>query len=272
MNRWTTGNDEALIEMAAAFITAKAYRAVAERGRFTLVLSGGSTPRRLYEKLGRGVHEGLIERFGERLHQGVRRSGHTPEAVTLPWAETFIFQGDERYVPAGHPDSNYGMVRQTLLKYACIRPNNLFRMPVESGDPEADALRYEKLLRTFFRKTSPETSRAFPTFDLVILGLGDDGHTASLFPEQIRALKEQERWVIAVDAPLASPACSRLTLTLPVINHAESVMFLVPAERYGLARSIHEGRRPELPAGMVRPLNGNPHWFVAEPSMQGTQP
>jgi 6-phosphogluconolactonase len=272
MSNWITANEAALIEQAASLITATAYRAVAERGRFTLVLSGGKTPKRVYEKLARGVHEGLLRQFGCTLPVHARRSAHDREAVTLPWPETFLFQGDERYVPTSHPDSNFRMVRETIMRHACIRRDNLFRMPVESGDPEADALRYESLLRGVFRRGGTGTSTGFPDFDLVMLGLGRDGHTASLFPGDGRALNERERWVIAVNAPLAEPPGIRLTLTLPVINHAKTVMFLVPSERSELARSIHEGKRPDLPAGMVIPIHGQPRWFVADPEQEIVHP
>jgi len=272
MNSWITGNEETLADRAAGFIMAAAYRAVAERGRFTLVLSGGSTPKRLYEKLAGGLREELFEKLGYDLPDRVNRSVQDPESITLPWPETFLFQGDERYVPTNHPDSNYGMVRESLMRHACVRRDNVFVMPVESGVPDEDALRYEELLRSFFRKKESEARSGFPTFDLVLLGIGDDGHTASLFPEDTKALGELEKWVIAVDAPWATPPCTRLTLTLPVINHARAVMFLVPAERYDLAFSIHEGSRPDLPAGMVRPVNGDSVWFVAESSQESRHP
>jgi 6-phosphogluconolactonase len=272
MNSWITGNDENLADRAAVFITATAYRAVAERGRFTLLLSGGSTPKKLYEKLAKGLHEELFEKFGYNLPARVHRSVLDPEAITLPWPETFMFQGDERYVPVNHPDSNYGMLRETLMRHTCIRLDNIFNMPIESGEPEEDALSYEELLRSFFRKRDTEARAGFPAFDLVLLGIGGDGHTASLFPEDRKALGELEKWVIAVNAPGAKPPGARLTLTLPVINHARTVLFLVPAERSELAFSIHEGKRPDLPAGMVRPVDGDLFWFVAEPSHESRHP
>ncbi|NTW52593.1 MAG: 6-phosphogluconolactonase [Chlorobiaceae bacterium] len=272
MNSWITDSETALAKRAAAFITATAYRAVADRGRFTLVLSGGKTPKRVYEQLALGLRKGLLEKSGYSRPLSLHYPAQGDEAITLPWAETFVFQGDERYVPTGHPDSNYGMVSRTLMVKGGVRKENLFRMPVESGEPEADALRYEEQIRAFFRKGLGAANSDFPSFDLVLLGLGDDGHTASLFPGERKALDERKRWVIAVDAPGANPPCSRLTLSLPVINHARSVMFLVPAGRYELARSIHDGNRPDLPAGMVNPLHGQARWFVAEPSPQLLHP
>jgi len=154
------------------------------------------------------------------------------------------------------------MARKTLIRYICIKPPNIHRMPTESGDPEADAHRYEALMRGLFRKRGNGTDEAPPSFDLILLGLGDDGHTASLMPDDKTALDEKERWVIAVDAPNGKPPGTRLTLTLPVINEAKTVLFLVPPSRHEFARSISNGERPELPSGMVKPRNGGVWWFV----------
>jgi 6-phosphogluconolactonase len=266
MNDWITADAESLIEMAAAFITATAYLAVAERGRFNLVLAGGNTPRRLYRKLDTGIDAKHLAEFGYTPPGAESPEKPNPAAITLPWRSTVLFQGDERYVPVSHPDSNYGMARDMLIRPRCTPPGNIFRMPVESGNPAEDALRYETMLRGHFRLGRTGGMKGFPPFDLVMLGLGSDGHTASLFPHDRRALEERRRWVIDIDAPPeATPPGKRLTLTLPAINHASNVMFLVPADRYRLARSIHNGEHPELPAGMVRPVNGKALWFVAEP-------
>jgi 6-phosphogluconolactonase len=260
---WITGSDEAVTERAAVFITALAYRALAERGRFTMALAGGGTPRSLYGLLARGIDEKILAGSGYGLPAAARRSPADPRLVTLPWRHTLLFQGDERYVPAAHPDSNYGVVRETLIRHICIPPQHIVRMPVESGDARGDALRYEQLLRGLFRRTEGRLDEGFPEFDLVMLGLGDDGHTASLFPGDREALEESSRWVLAVEARRADPPGTRLTLTLPVINHAAAVMFLVPEKRHELARSIHDGLRPDLPAGMVKPAHGELFWFVA---------
>jgi 6-phosphogluconolactonase len=260
MTHWISEPLDALLEKAVAFITDAAYRAVAERGRFTLVLSGGNTPRALHQKLAEGISEERYRELGYKLPAEVRRCTRDPERIVPPWAHTLLFQGDERYVPPSHPDSNYGMARETLLRQVCIKPANIHRMPTESGDPAEDARRYESLLRGLFHKRG--TDEAPPSFDLILLGLGDDGHTASLFPGDEKALNEKERWVIAVDAPNGKPPGTRLTLTLPVINEAKAVLFLVPPSRYDLARSISNGERPELPSGMVKPKNGDVWWFV----------
>jgi 6-phosphogluconolactonase len=276
MTHWITAPREELLERATAFITDAAYRAVAERGRFTLVLSGGNTPRDLHRKLAEGISEGRHLELGYTLPQEVRRCPRNPEAITLPWTHTLLFQGDERYLPPSHPDSNYGMARETLIRHVCVKPENIHKMPTESGDPEADARRYELLLRSLFRKLGTffnsssyaSTTAAIeerpqpPSFDLILLGLGDDAHTASLFPGDRKSLDEKKRWVIAVDAPNGKPPGMRLTLTLPVINEARNVLFLIPPSRHDLARSISNGEKPESPAGMVKPRSGDVWWFV----------
>jgi 6-phosphogluconolactonase len=260
MTHWITAPHEVLLEKAVAFITDLAYRAVTERGHFTLVLSGGNTPRALHQKLAEGITEARHLEFGYPLPANPRRSSRNPDAITLPWAHTLLFQGDERYLPPSHPDSNYGMARETLIRHVCVKPANIHRMPTESGDPEADAWRYEQLLRNLFRKHASDD--APPSFDLILLGLGDDAHTASLFPGDRKSLEEKKRWVIAVDAPNGKPPGMRLTLTLPVINEARNVLFLIPPIRYKLARAISNGEKPESPAGMVKPRSGDLWWFV----------
>ncbi|AOS84466.1 6-phosphogluconolactonase [Chlorobaculum limnaeum] len=261
MTHWITAPLDALLEKAVAFITDAAYRAVAERGRFTLVLSGGNTPRALHKQLARGISEKRYLELGYKLPADVRRCTRDPEKIVPPWAHTLLFQGDERYVPPSHPDSNYGMARETLLRQVCVKPANIHRMPTESGNPAEDARRYESLLRGLFRKRGSDET-APPSFDLILLGLGDDGHTASLMPGDRKALDEKEHWVIAVNAPNGKPPGTRLTLTLPVINEAANVLFLIPSSRYDLARSISNSEKPELPAGMVKPWRGDVWWFV----------
>lgn len=262
MTHWISAPLDALLEKAVAFITDAAYRAVAERGRFTLVLSGGNTPRALHQKLAEGISEQRYRELGYTLPEEPLRSASNPDAITPPWAHTLLFQGDERYLPPSHPDSNYGMACETLIRHVCVKPENIFRMPTESDDPAEDAEKYETLLRGLFRKRGADADDAPPSFDLILLGLGDDGHTASLFPGDEKSLDEKERWVIAVDAPNGKPPGIRLTLTLPVINEAKAVLFLIPPSRFELARSISNGEKPELPAGIVKPWRGDVWWFV----------
>lgn len=260
---WFAGDKERVSLQAAALITSEACKALADRGRFTLVLAGGATPIPLYELLARGIPPRLMSELGYRPPVQARRSPSDPELITLPWRHTLLFQGDERHLPSSHPDSNYAMVREHLIRHICIPPQNVFRMPVESDDPSKDAARYETSLRDLFRMPEHTLPKRFPAFDLIILGLGDDGHTASLFPGNPDLLHESERWILAADAPpYARPPVPRLTMSLPVINHAETVLFFVPGSRRELARSIRDGKRPDLPAGMVKPQKQSPFWFV----------
>ncbi|NTU54069.1 MAG: 6-phosphogluconolactonase [Chlorobiaceae bacterium] len=248
MTHWISAPHEVLPELAAAFITDRGWQAAGKRGRFTLVLAGGNTPRDIYRKLAEGVSEERYRELGYTLPKEFRRSHRNPEAIMLPWSQTQLFMSDERYLPPSHPQSNYGMIRETLLRHTCIKPENIHRMPTASGDPDADARQYEKGLATHL--------------DLILLGLGDDGHTASLFPDDSEALKELQRRVIAINAPNGNPPGIRLTLTLPAINKAANVIFLIPSSRYELARSISNGEKPELPAGKVKPGIGDVWWFV----------
>ena len=171
----------------------------------TVALAGGSTPRRLYERLA---------------------------TCAFPWSETEIFFGDERCVPPDHPDSNYRMAGEALLSKV---PANVHRMPGET----CDAAAYEEELRQLFGAGLPE-------FDLVLLGLGEDGHTASLFPGD-PALEEKERWVVRVERP----DHARLTLTLPVLSAAKVALFLVlgAAKREALQR-LRDG--DDIPAARVQ--------------------
>lgn len=226
----------------ASHLTASARRRVAEAGKFTLVLAGGSTPKQLYQLL-----------------------AAPPFADTFPWSQTHFFWGDERCVPPGHPHSNYRMAQETLFNQLPVPPANIHRMAGDM-DPATAALAYEGLLRSFFAPGACSIESAdFPCFDLILLGLGPDGHTASLFPDS-PALAEQTRWVVATPPPPLEPRVPRLTLTLPVLNHAASVVFLISGpEKKTLADAILAGQEAaELPpAARVRPCD-EVHWYVSE--------
>lgn len=219
---------------AAEFFTALCSDAVRQRKRFTAALSGGSTPRTLYQIL-------ASSDFKERI----------------PWSSVHLFWGDERCVPPEHPDSNYRMAHEDLLSRITIPPENIHRMPGEA-EPEHGAEIYEKELREFFKGSK------IPEFDMIILGLGTDGHTASLFPDS-PALKEKSRLVISDESPERNHP--RLTLTLPVIHHARNILFLVAGrekERI-LAQVLDEKTDPDrIPARAVRPGRGKILWFTDE--------
>jgi 6-phosphogluconolactonase len=221
----------ALASAAAEFFVAQAQASIQARGRFAVALSGGSTPRQLYERLAQFDLASLVN-----------------------WEAVHLFWGDERCVPPNHPDSNYRMARESLR--VPVPEQNIHRVYGEIA-PEAAAEKYENELRSFFGDV--------PRFDLILLGLGDDGHTASLFPSS-PTLHEQTRWAAAVahETP-PPPLVPRVTLTLPVINAARQIVFLVSgagkAER--LAEVLHAPTESHsLPASMIRPGNGEILWLV----------
>jgi 6-phosphogluconolactonase len=185
---------EALSDAAARAIVAIAQKSVAARGRFTIALSGGNTPKR--------THELLAER-----HRG-----------EIDWTRTEILFGDERFVPADDPRSNYRMAKETLLDPAGIAPGQVHAIPTTVASVAAASERYERTLRDVLGSDA---------VDLVLLGVGPDGHTASLFPGS-PALDERVRWTRAVDAPTTvQPAVPRVTVTFPFLNAARNVLFLV---------------------------------------------
>ncbi len=197
--------------------------AIAQRGRFTVALSGGSTPRSLYSLLAK-------------------------DYANFSWSQTFIFFGDERHVPPDHPDSNYRMVNEALLSKAPIPVENVYRVKAEVSDAATAASDYEDKLRGFF-KLGPGQ---FPHFDLILLGLGPDGHTASLFPDS-EGLKEKSRLVIA--NWVEKFKTHRITFTFPVLNHATDVMFLASgSDKTGMVREILEATHtPPFPAQQIQP-------------------
>jgi 6-phosphogluconolactonase len=222
----------ALADAAAGAIVDAAADAVAARQRFTLVLAGGGTPRQTYMRL------------AER-----------PFAERVPWDRTSVFFGDERCVPPDHAESNYRMANETLLSKVGIPADRVYRMRGEN-DPEEAAAEYARTLAAAF-----ETKRGgLPRFDLVLLGLGLDGHTGSLFPGS-PATKEIFRTVVAVHAA-AARIPQRLTLTFPAINAAARVIFLVSgAEKAKVVKAVFSDGAMQ-PAAMVRPTDGTLTWIV----------
>lgn len=211
---------------AADRIVTVARNAIRRRGRFHVALSGGSTPRLVYPLL-----------------------ASPPRAAAVDWSRVEFFWGDERAVPPDHPESNFGVARQLLLdQLPGIRPGAIHRMPADAADRDAAARRYEaELARSFGTAAGAGT----PAFDLIWLGMGSDGHTASLFPAS-SALAERHRWVVATSAPASAVVAGRMSLTLPVINAARAVLFVVTgSDKRGAVRSVRSGSR-ELPAGRVR--------------------
>lgn len=189
----------ALVQRSLSLILARLKQAIETRGQFTLALAGGSTPKPVYEAIA---------------------------AQSLPWDQIHVFWGDERYVPADHPDSNQRMARLAWLDHVPIPPTNIHPMLTDEPNPIVAAQNHEAMLRSFFQDQGP----GIPELDLVLLGMGDDGHTASLFPHtaalQIQADPDHpERTpLVAVGEKSGQP---RLTFTAPLINAARCVMFVV---------------------------------------------
>ena len=238
----THPNLEDLSRAAAEHICEIAEGAIKERGIFTFVLSGGTTPRLLYEELAK-----------------------EPYASRVDWQHTHLFWGDERCVPSDNPDSNFSLALQTLISKVDVPPSNIHRIPAATGSPQAVAAEYETTLREFFQATAAgDPSTSFPSFDLVLLGMGVDGHIASLFPGD-EALEERTSWVVAVEGSSASPPVPRITLTLPVINEAKWVLFLAsgPHKLKVLREILNNPHTSIYPAAHVRPA-GKLWWFIDE--------
>ncbi|MDT9545955.1 MAG: 6-phosphogluconolactonase [Chlorobium sp.] len=264
--RHTSETEAKLTQRAAALIIQSIWKVVALRGRCTIALAGGSSPRPLYRMISEGVPPDLFTRLNLPLPAGAL---HEEARVSLPWRQCLFFWGDERCVPPDDARSNYRMAAEELFCGKSPEELTMFRMHGESTPPEAGAKAYEAELRKVFINDRTDSESRYPAFDLIILGLGPDGHTASLFPDNTAALNETEQWVQAVKAPDTEPKVMRLTLSLTVLNHAETVVFFSPGkDKAALAASIEQGKRPELPAGMVQPLNGRIVWFYPHPFIQ----
>ena len=230
-----------LYRVAAEEFVARTARAVGARGLATVALAGGSTPRGLY---------GLLAGDND-----------TSFRARVPWHAVHFFWGDERHVPPDHPDSNYRMAREALLSRVPVPPRNVHRIPTENPDATAAAAAYEQELSSFFTGGG-RGSGPFPRFDLVLLGMGSDGHTASLFPGTA-VVHEKER---LVGAPwVATLNTYRVTLTPPVLNHAAAVVFLVSGgDKAETLRAVLEGEdQPDVyPSQVIRPEAGELIWLV----------
>ena len=226
----------ALFHAAAKEFSDQAQSAIREAGRFTVTLSGGSTPKSLYSLLATNAD--------------------------LPWDKVFFFFGDERHVPPDNPESNYRMARESLLAKVPVPPANVFRVQAENPDADQAAASYEQALRDFFQ--TPVSG--FPVIDLVLLGMGPDGHTASLFPGS-QALGEKSRWVVS--NWVEKFKTDRITLTLPVLNNAKTVMFLVSGkDKASVLKEVLEGTQPasQFPSKLIRAEHGRLIWMVDQPA------
>ncbi|MCH8818895.1 MAG: 6-phosphogluconolactonase [Acidobacteria bacterium] len=222
-------NLEDLGRRTAELFVTLATKAVTSHGRFSVALSGGETPRALHSQLQSDAY-----------------------VARVPWSEVYVFWGDERYVPHDHPDSNYGMARATMLDQVPIPDENIFPVPTGKGDAESAAGQYQETLRSFFNLDQGEQ----PQFDLIVLGMGEDGHTASLFPDTA-ALENSSEVVVA--NYLEKLDAHRVTLTIPAINQATFVVFLIAgASKASALKEVLEGpyQPNRFPSQFVQPTNG----------------
>lgn len=224
---------EALSRAAAQNLTADIRKALQTQDQYTLALAGGGTPQRLYELLA------------------------AEEGETLPWSDLHLFWGDERFVPYDHPKSNARMVADALTDHVPLPDNHVHPIPTQTDQPDAAAAAYADTLHEYF----PDRSA---TFDTVLLGLGADGHTASLFPEtgSPEQRRTDEVWVRAVTAPPRHTVSTRLTCTLPTLNGARRAVFLVAGERKRDAlRAVLDDPDSTLPAAQIAPRE-DLLWYV----------
>jgi 6-phosphogluconolactonase len=222
---------EALSRSAAELFVRQAGLAVKIRGRFSVALSGGVTPQRTYELL-----------------------AAAPFRDQIPWLAVHVFWTDERCVPPDDPRSNEGMIRRLLLDRVPIPAGQIYPIRCNKS-PQSAARLYEELLRDFFAEQTPN-------LDLILLGLGEDGHTASLFPHT-PVLKERKRWITEVY--IAEQNLFRVTLTAPFINRSAMAVFLVSgASKAGTLHEVLEGpfAPDRLPAQLIQPASGNLLWMV----------
>ncbi len=223
-----------LASQAASRIAQLASQSVATRGRFTCALTGGSTPRATYQRLAAGAK--------------------------IDWTRAFWFFGDERFVPPDDARSNYKMANEALLGVAPIRADHVFPIPTTDGTPAECAARYARSLQSFFETSEGQP----PVLDLVLLGMGDDGHVASLFPHA-PSLSITDATVVSSPPGTLPPPVDRITITFGVINAARQVLFLIAGDNKARALSDVWRRRASLderPAAGVRPTSGHLTWMV----------
>jgi 6-phosphogluconolactonase len=230
----TLTTPQELFAAAAEEVVRSANEAVKQRGRFTIALSGGSTPKNLYNLLA------------------------TNARSSLPWEQMFFFWSDERHVPPDNEESNYRMSNEAMLSKIPVAQSNIFRVESENPDANVAAEAYEKTIRKFFGSERDQV----PVFDLILLGLGPDGHTASLFPGT-KALQEKSKLVVA--NWVEKFKTNRITFTLPLLDGARSVTFLVSGtDKAPALREVLQGSAAgeQFPAKLVQPSHGRITWLI----------
>ncbi len=223
-----------LFHASAEEVLQSAGESIAARGRFTIALSGGSTPKSMFALIAANA------------------------STSFSWSNVFFFWGDERHVPPTDAESNYRMAKETLLAKIAVPEANIFRIPAENPDADSVAKAYERTLREFFSLKPGE----FPRLDLILLGMGPDGHTASLFPET-SALQDRSHLVTA--NWVEKLKTHRITLTIPVLNAARKIAFLVSgADKAAALHEVLEGNAPpeKYPSKFVQPNEGKLIWFL----------
>ena len=223
-------NSQRMALSGAAIFSAKAKECVKTKGYFFVAISGGKTPRQTHRML-----------------------AQEPFCSDIPWKGVRLFWVDERGVPADHEASNFGAAQKDFLDRVPLSEHQYHPMP---QDPENGAIQYERDLLQAFGLNEGQ----FPVFDLVYLGVGRDGHTASLFPGDV-ALEEKRRLVAAVKG--GEPYLDRLTLTLPAMNRSEQIIFMVSGrDKAAVMKSLFDKASPNLPVSKIKPLNGRITWLL----------
>ena len=232
-------NEDEVAAQASDFILRAAQDAISARGRFTLALTGGTTPEKTYGLLAQPHH-----------------------ATQLDWSKVFLFWGDDRFVPPDDPRSNFGMASRTLLDKVPVPVANIYPMPTGADAPAQAADYYAGTLAQFFG--IPAGDLTPPQFDLVLLGMGDDGHVASLFPG-FPSLEVDDRWVVSSPPGTLPPPVDRVTLTFPVLNAARQVLFIVTGgKKSDAVHDVLEGgaARERRPAAGITPTGGDVVWLI----------
>ncbi|HEY6978615.1 MAG TPA: 6-phosphogluconolactonase [Chitinophagaceae bacterium] len=241
-------NTDELSKTVADWMIDHINKTLQQQDRFALVLSGGNTPKRLHELLSSGDYKNKID-----------------------WKKLHIFWGDERFVHFNDERNNAKMGFDTLLNHVPVPKEQIHIMQTENNTPEDSAFAYEEILKKYFQPAAGSNQLAAEkndkqrTFDLVLLGMGDDGHTLSLFPGKTEVIHETKKWCTSLW--LESQNMYRITLTHPVVNNASTVAFLVTGNNKATAlrQVLKGGYNPDLyPSQIIKPLYGELHWFVDE--------
>jgi len=238
-------NYDELSEHLANWMVEYICKTLATKERFSIVLTGGSTPKKLYEILASEEYKNKID-----------------------WSRANVFIGDERFVPFDDDRSNAKMVQQTLLDHVSVNPLHVHFMQTENMSAETAANAYEEVLQYYFTKQA--TTGGHHSFDLVLLGMGDDAHTLSLFPGQAEVINEQSRWCTYLW--LEQQNMYRITLTAPIVNASKCVAFLISGNNKAAAFSnvLHKKYAPlTYPSQIIKPTDGELHWFTDEAAMNG---